>query len=256
MYIEQIRHATVILTYKEYKILIDPMFSKKESMLSLQIGKLIRMKKTNPLVDLPSDMEERLAGVTHALLTHNHFDHIDEAAIEYLKRENISIFCIHEDEPDLRKKGLKTIPLREEEINEFLGGTIKLIPCRHGWGWISKTMGKGTGYIIEMPEEPSLYITGDTVLTDEVREAVDTYRPEWTIVPAGRAQLGMGKPLIMPEDEVLELVEISHGRVVLNHMETMDHCLVDRKEIRELIRVNKLGTKVVIPNNGDIIDCI
>ena len=255
MYIEQIRHATITITFREYKILVDPMFSKRGTMYSLKIGELFKLRKSNPMVDLPDNMEERLDGVTHALITHNHFDHIDEPAIEYLKKHNISVFCAEDDEVAFRKKGLKTLPLKKGRENIFLDGRIKLIPCRHGWGWIAKAMEHGVGYLIEMPDEPTLYIAGDTVLTDEVKSTITDLKPKWIILAAGKAKLGIGQPLLMSEDEILESVELCSGRVILNHMEAMDHCLIDRKMLREIMRKNKLENKTIIPNDGDTIEC-
>ncbi len=255
MLIEQIRHGTIIITLREYKVVVDPMFSPKGRMLSLKAGKLLRFKRTNPLVELPGDMEKRLNGVTHALITHTHFDHIDEPAIDYLKRHGIVTFCSEEDEEILIKKGLKVIPLKNSKENFFFDGSIRPVPARRGWGWIGRVMGQGVGYFIAMPGEPTLYIAGDTVLTDEVRRVITDLKPEWCVVAGGKAKLPVGKPLLMSEDELLEAVELSSGRVILNHLEAMDHCLIDRNSLRELMRRNKLENKAVIPNDGDIIEC-
>lgn len=255
MLIEQIRHATIIITFREYKVIVDPMFSPKGSMLSRRGNKLLKLKKCNPMVELPEDMKKRLNGVTHALITYNHFDHIDEDAVDYLKRHSIVVFCSEEDEEDLRRKGLKAIPLKNSQENYFFDGSIRPIPGRHGWGWTGRVMGHGVGYFIEMPGEPSLYIAGDTVLTEEVKSVITDLKPEWTVLAGGKAKLGAGKPLLMSEDELLEAVELSSGRVILNHLEAMDHCLIDRKKLREIMRKNKLENKAVIPNDGDIIEC-
>lgn len=256
MLIEQIRHATIIITLREYKVVVDPMFSSKGRLPSLRGSKLLRFKRANPTVELPEDMEKRLNGVTHALITHTHFDHIDEPAIDYLKRHGIVVFCSEEDEEVLMKRGLKVIPLKNSQENFFFDGSIRPVPARHGWGWIGRAMGHGVGYFIAMPNEPTLYITGDTVLTDEVRRVITELKPEWTVVAGGKAKLAVGKPLLMSEEELLEAVELSSGRVILNHMEAMDHCLIDRKVLRELMRENKLENKAVIPNDGDVIECI
>lgn len=255
MLIEQIRHATIIITFREYKVIVDPMFSQKESMLSRRGNDLLKLKKCNPLVELPKDMEKRLIGVTHALITYNHFDHIDDDAVDYLKRHGIEVFCSEKDEEDLRKKGLKAIPLKDSQENMFFDGRIRPIPGRHGWGWTGKVMGHGVGYLIEMPDEPSLYIAGDTVLTAEVKSVITDLKPEWVVLAGGKARLGAGKPLLMSEDELLEAVELSSGRVILNHLEAMDHCLIDRKMLREIMRKNKLENKAIIPNDGDTIEC-
>ena len=255
MLIEQIRHATLIITFREYKIIVDPMFSSKGSMFSRRGNKLLKLERCNPLVELPEDMEKRLNGVTHALITYNHFDHIDEDAVDYLKRHGIVAFCSEEDEEDLRRKGLKVIPLKNSQENYFFEGRIRPIPGRHGRGWTGRVTGHGVGYFIEMPGEPSLYIAGDTPLTEEVRSVITDLKPEWTVLAGGRAKSGGEKSLLMWEDELLEAVELSSGRVILNQLEAMDYCLIDRKKLRETMRKNKLENKTVIPNDGDIIEC-
>ena len=40
--------------------------------------------------------------------------------------------------------------------------------------------------------EPSVYVTGDTVLTREVTEAVSRLRPDVVVAPAGAAIFGIG----------------------------------------------------------------
>lgn len=255
MYINQIRHATITITYREHKILVDPMFSPKETMLSLQTGKLLRLKKTNPLVNLPDNFIEALEGVTHVLITHDHFDHLDRAAVNYLRRENLDVYCSEDDAGALRKKGLKVIALKKGMNNDFLGGSIRIVEGRHGWGWIAKPMGHSVGYVINMPEEPSLYLAGDTVLTPEVRDVITGDKPEYIVLPSGKARLGVGKPLLMDEDEIMEVVELAHNKVILNHMEVMDHCEIDRMRMRELLEKNKLTYKAMIPHDGEEIRC-
>jgi len=255
MYIKQLRNATILITCKEYKILVDPMFSPKERMFSLKTCRLLRLKKTNPMVDLPENFEESLDGVTHVLLTHNHFDHLDKPAVDYIRSMNLEVYCTSADEEALRKMGLKTIPLKEGLENNFLGGTIEVITGRHGWGWIGETMGPSAGYLIRMPGENTLYVTGDTVLTDNVRRVVTEIKPDWIVLAAGKAKLGVGKPLLMDENEILEVVELSHGKVILNHLDTLDHCLIDRKKIKKLVEDNKLSSKAVIPEDGEEVDC-
>ena len=45
-------------------------------------------------------------------------------------------------------------------------------------GVIGRLMEHGVGYLIEMPGEPSVYLAGDTLLTDEIRAFVARHQPD------------------------------------------------------------------------------
>ena len=81
MKIQQLRNATIILEFGEYRVLVDPMLSPKNALPPLKLsGGMLR----NPTVSLPSQADMALLDVTHCLITHcqkGHFDHLDRTAI-------------------------------------------------------------------------------------------------------------------------------------------------------------------------------
>ncbi|MCP5061851.1 MAG: MBL fold metallo-hydrolase [Ignavibacteriae bacterium] len=196
MEITQIRNATIIIGSKDYRILVDPMLSKKGTNIPFKL--LTAKPRLNPILDLPNNTEEILKDVTHSLITHckkGHFDHLDKEGIKFLKSNNTPIFCSERDHHYLTKKGLNTILLQKHKSNSFLDGTIELTECIHGSGWIMYFMEHGFGYFIQLKDEPSIYLTGDTVLTDYVKQFVIEKQPDIVIAPAGKAQLDFGKPI-------------------------------------------------------------
>ena len=56
-------------------------------------------------------------------------------------------------------------------------------------------MANGVGFYLALDGEPSVYICGDTVLTDDVQRALTHLKPDVAILAAGCAQLDVGKPL-------------------------------------------------------------
>jgi hypothetical protein len=56
-------------------------------------------------------------------------------------------------------------------------------------------MGRVSGFILKAVGEPTMYITGDTIWCEEVKKALDIYRPEVTIVNAGGARFITGDPI-------------------------------------------------------------
>jgi hypothetical protein len=115
-------------------------------------------------------------------------------------------------------------------------------------------MANGCGFYLELPNEPSLYISGDTVLNDHVKRALTELKPDIAVVAAGEAQMDVGKPLLMSKSELISFIKLSPGLVVANHMEALNHCPVDRKTLLDLLKTQGLDNKVLIPLDGDVLD--
>lgn len=62
-------------------------------------------------------------------------------------------------------------------------------------------MANGAGFILQLPDEPSIYISGDTVYTKDVKRALKEFRPDVAVVAAGSASLDVGPPILMSLDE-------------------------------------------------------
>ena len=112
-------------------------------------------------------------------------------------------------------------------------------------------MANGCGFYLALPNQPSIYISGDTVLTSEVKRALEQLKPDITVVAAGQAQMDVGQPLLMPASEVIEFIKRSPGTVIANHMEALNHCPVDRIALRSALEREGLSDKVLIPQDGE-----
>jgi hypothetical protein len=151
------------------------------------------------------------------------------------------------DAPNFRKKGFDVHELRDGA----LGMAVELIPARHGRGWLSWVLGPVSGYYLAHPDEPSVYLTSDAVLTEEVLDAVDRLQPDVIIAPAGAANMGVGGDILFSVDELVTLVRRAPGRVVLNHLEALDHCPTTREGLRARMKSEGLLGKVHIPEDGE-----
>ena len=258
MNIHHIRNATFIIESKDRYILIDPMLSEKGELPPFSVFK--HKSQKNPIVDLPSGTSALLDKVTHALITHSqtfgikalqHTDHLDIKGEEFLKSKNIPVVTVKKDEEYLKKYDLNVVDGIEYWFQKnFLDGKIVAIPAKHGHGWIHKLMANGAGYFINLPNEPSIYICGDTVLTDNVKKAIKKFQPDIVVVAAGNASLDIGQPLLMNIDEVIELVNLAPKMVVANHMEALNHCGVTREILAQRLKEEGLEEKVFIPKDG------
>lgn len=258
MKIHHLRSATFIIESGEHFILIDPMLGKKGSLPPFSVIKAKAAK--NPTVELPKNAQELLNKVTHCLITHSqtfgikalqHGDHLDAEGERLLCSANIPVATPAKDKSYLEKYGLTVNwGIEDWQSIDFLGGKLTAVPAQHGHGWIHKVMANGVGFFLQLPNEPSIYISGDTVLTDDVKQALMELKPDITVVAAGRAQMDVGQPLLMSTDEVMEFIRLSPNKVIANHMEALNHCAVTRPILKESLRKNELLEKVLIPEDG------
>ena len=123
----------------------------------------------------------------------------------------------------------------------------------HGHGVIGKLMGPGLGYLIELPDEPSIYISGDTVLTPIVRRVLTDLRPDVAVLNAGSASLDIGRPILMPMTEMLEFTRLASGTVIAIHLEALNHCSVTRAQFRQAVTQAGLAHKVRILADGEVL---
>ena len=262
MKIHHLRSATFVIESGDHFILIDPMLGSKGSMPPFSVFRFKAEK--NPTVNLPANADVLLAKVTHALVTHSqtfgfkplqHGDHLDPAGEAFLIENQIPVTTPSKDKAYLEKYGMTVENgLEPWQPTPFLGGQITAVPAQHGHGWIHKVMANGCGFYIELPNEPSIYISGDTVLTNDVNKALTELKPDITVVAAGQAQMDVGQPLLMPTDEVMEFIKRSPGKVIANHMEALNHCPVDRATLKRTLSAHGLVDKVTIPEDGETLE--
>ena len=253
MKIHHLRNATLIIESENNFILVDPMLGKVGTQPPFT---LFRFKpRKNPVVPLLDSCQPILEKVTHCLITHKHPDHVDIVAERFLKKRNIPVVCNEKDSSHFRKKRLNvTKTLKYGASEKFLDGTIIGIPARHGYGFIASPMGNVMGFHIELPNTPSIYISADTIFTEDVDRALKELKPDVTVVACGTAQLDIGKPLLMTIEDIIKFVEQSPGKVIANHLEALNHCPTTRKQLREKLTEKGLLDKVYIPNDGETIE--
>ncbi|MEO0935221.1 MAG: MBL fold metallo-hydrolase [Cyanobacteria bacterium J06641_2] len=250
MKIQQFTNANIVVDTKESVILVDPMLGPKGSMPPFT---LFRFKpRKNPLVSVPDICKPTLDRVTHCLITHKHPDHIDKAAERYLIERNTPVTCSTLDERTFRKKGMNVVQTVDYwEKVDFLGGKIEGIPARHGYGFIAKPAGNVMGFYIELPNEPSLYISSDTIYTEDVKKVFREYRPNVSLVAAGSAQFDVFKPLLMTMEDVVKFAQDAPGKVIANHLEAVNHCPTTRKQLVQKFASAGIKGKCFVPNDGE-----
>lgn len=250
MKIQHFRNATMVIEADDKVILVDPMIGPKGTMPPFSF---FRSKpRRNPIVALPDNCTPVLERITHCLITHQHPDHIDKAGEAYLSEKQIPVICSKLDEKAFKKKGLNVVQTVDYwKRTEFLGGTIEGIPARHGYGYVAKPAGNVMGFYIELPGQPSIYLSSDTIYTDDVDKVLREYKPQVSVVAAGSAQFDIFKPLLMTVEDVLKFTRNAPGKVIANHMEAVNHCPTTREGLMEQYTREGLMEKAFIPMDGE-----
>lgn len=252
MKLHHLRNATFVLEAQGKRILIDPMLGAKGTLPPFAVFR--HKARKNPTVELPSNAQQILGELGAALISHcryGHEDHLDKAGNALLRDRGLPVYCHSKDVKFLQKKGHRTEPMTPHQPRDFLGGQITAYHAVHGYGLMGKMIGPGVGYLIEMPGEPTIYLSGDTVLTDEVKRVLVERKPDIALVHAGSASLDIGRSVLMPMNELLEFMRLAPGRVVANHMEAINHCPTTRAKLREEAQKAGLGDKLITPADGE-----
>lgn len=249
--IRLLRHATLIIEINQKKILVDPMLAPKDSMGPIQnSGNQIRI----PMVELPvqeAELRSLLLEVDAVALTHLHGDHWDMAAQKAIAKDK-PVFCQPNDADRIRAQGFSNV-LPIPSLLEWNGVTISRTGGMHGTGEIGKRMGEVSGFVFASGTE-SVYVAGDTIWCDEVDRAIAAHNPSVTILNAGGARFLTGDPITMTPGDIIALHhKHSQTRIVAVHMDTINHCVVNRSDLLEAMKENGLADKVWIPQDGETI---
>ncbi|MAD98445.1 MAG: MBL fold metallo-hydrolase [Flavobacteriaceae bacterium] len=241
-----IRSATLKVRMNGLTFLIDPMLGEKGSFESY--GNLAN----NPISDLPLNVDDILTAVDAVLVSHLHKDHFDDAARELLQKD-IPIFCQPGDQARIAESGFTNVTEIETNI-EFKGVTITRTGGNHGRGEIEKHMGKVSGFVLKVEGEPSIYIVGDSIFNQKVKQAIDTHKPDYIVTNSGGAFIpGFESDLIlMDESETIDVANYAkNSKIIAIHLEALDHCTVNRASIQRAALASGLADRVHIPLDGE-----
>ena len=253
--LQQVRNATVKITYGDTTFLIDPMLAKKGAYPGFE--NTYRSNLRNPLVDLPESPDRVVSGVDAVIVTHTHLDHWDDAAQKALPKD-IPLFTQHEDDAQLiRSQGFKNVRVLTDEA-EFGGVKITKTGGQHGTDEmyavpaLAKPLGEAMGVVFQAPGYKTLYLAGDTIWRKEVDQAIEKYHPEVIVLNAGKAKMtGFEGAIIMGEEDVLRAAQTAKdAKIVAVHMDAVNHMSLSREELRNYVKKQGIESRVDIPEDG------
>jgi len=248
MKIQFIRHATLLITVENKKILVDPMLGDigTESPYPLTANRV-----KNPLIPLPVEKNSLIKNVDAVLLTHYHPDHFDREA-ENILAKGMLIYCQPGTDKMLKSKGFTNVQVIEDKV-EFGNISISRSYVNHGEGIWLEPMGKSSSFYIETKNE-SLFITGDAVFDELLESSLKEIKPKIIIANAGAAQFIIGKPITLTADALKSIARLlPDTKIIADHMNTINHCKLTKDKLKEFIVEEKLTKNIFIPDEGDIL---
>lgn len=248
-----IRNATLKIDYAGKTFLVDPVLSGKGELMSV-----IGVNK-NPTVHLTIPVEEIMNGVDFVLASHSHFDHFDKPAATAMG-DTLKLYVQPADSVFfLNEFGMTNTEIINDKIT--VGDlTIYRTGGEHGKGTIREMMGEVSGFVLQAEKQPTVYIVGDCLWTDEIKANIELCQPDWIIINTGGAIIPALSPtfgtLIMNEEDVVSMIKESPAkcRFIAVHMDAIDHCQTTRSILRN--EADKAGIsreKLIIPADGETI---
>lgn len=189
------------------------------------------------------------------LLTHNHFDHIDEEGLAYIS-PSARVIAHPNLTPRLERRFKDLVYLNWDEMTSFQMGSLEVsvtaIPGIHGSSpKMIKAMGQVNGYLMELTSEGtsrSIYITADTVPDERIYGALKGKAIDILIANLGNAFASKsGGPITLSVDGFKELLTKLNPEIALPvHMTDFDWFEMSDSDLSSL--ENTLG--VVKPEMG------
>jgi L-ascorbate metabolism protein UlaG (beta-lactamase superfamily) len=219
MRLRLVRHATLLLETSLGRILVDPMLRAAGTSPPIENTP---NQRPNPLVELPFPAEEVVRDVDLCIVTHLHRDHFDD-----LLPHDIPILTQPDSADELRSRGYADVTTSHRSIAMTRGF--------HGL----EELGPVSGWVVD-----GIYVAGDTVWCDDVERALREHEPNTVVVNASGAHFVGGPPIVMNEADVRRVREATDARVVVVHLEAINHCVEGREVYRAI-------DGVLVPDDGE-----
>jgi L-ascorbate metabolism protein UlaG (beta-lactamase superfamily) len=234
--ITHIGGPTVMIEFAGWRLLTDPTFDPAGRKYRFGWG-----TGSEKLVG-PAIAADELGSIDAVLLSHDHHDdNLDDAGRALLPAADVVVTTVSGAKRlggDAR--GLEPWVSTSLEAPGRPSIEITATPCRHGPPLSHPIVGDVIGFALEWEgqEHGALWISGDTVLYDGVREVADRIQVDTALLHLGGVRFPISGPIhyTMTADEAVELCRLVRPRTVIPiHYEGWKHFRQGREAIeREL----------------------
>lgn len=157
---------TAVLEYAGKRFITDPTFDAPQDYP--EPGETTLVKSAGPAIP-----REGLPPVDVVLLSHHgHKDNLDYEGLELIAT-GVPTLSTREAASDLF--GGSVIGLDSWETHEFDGIAVTAVPALHGPPGSERLVGPVTGFVLEAPGEPTVYVSGDNASIPLVEQIADRF---------------------------------------------------------------------------------
>jgi L-ascorbate metabolism protein UlaG (beta-lactamase superfamily) len=252
--IQFIGNATVLIRYGGMTILTDPTFVHSHEQVSIGYG-LHSTRLTNPAVDIGD-----LPPMDLIVLSHFHGDHFDQVAERDLDK-SIPIVTNREAAKELQDRGFRYSKAIDtwSSISVEKGDMrlrITAMPGRHGPPLSDLVMPEVMGSMLEFEpingEAFRLYITGDTLVFEDLREIPARYKDiDLALLHLGGTRV-LGILVTMDAKQGVEMVQLVRPRRAIPiHYNDFDVFTSSLSDFQEEIKAAGLSDRLHYWSHGD-----
>ena len=183
---------------------------------------------------------------------HEHKDNLDYEGLELIAT-GIPTLSTREAASDLF--GGSVIGLDSWESHEFGTVTVTAVPALHGPPGIQRIVGEVTGFVLEAPGEPTVYVSGDNASLPLVQQIADRFPDiDVALLFAGAARVpSIDAHLTLRSEDAAQAASIlGASRIVGLHTEDWEHFSESRAQLEAAFEGNPAliptprGEKVIL----------
>lgn len=202
----------------------------------------------------PEEFHE-LEGLDVMLITHGHFDHIQDAVELYRRYEPQAVVGIFETVHWLQGKGIPEAasrPMNKGGTQEVAGVKFTMVHAVHSCGILDDGEivygGEACGYVITFENGRRIYHAGDTAVFNDMALIAELYEPEVALLP-------MGDHFTMGPREAAKACELLRvSRVIPMHYGTFPLLTGTPGDLRRECEARGLQVEVIEVASGETVE--
>ncbi len=244
-------HSSVMVEMGGYRIMFDPVFTKYASPVPLFVKRFS---------DSPISLDE-LPNIDLVVISHDHYDHLDEAVIKAFVPQNTRFFVTKGVKKYLTDWGIPSHRIEELtwwQQTGFKDLEVICVPARHfsGRGLFNRDETLWAGWVIRGGGK-GIYFSGDTGYADHFKVIGDKYGPfDLTMIKIGAYNKDWPDIHVDPEQAVQGHLD-ARGEVFLPvHWGVFNLAIHpwDEPVIRAVKAAEENGVAITTPEIGVLVD--